>query len=50
MWQNNLIKFYLDHNVDKACELGDDLLENDNKNLNNNDLADLKFSLGVRFV
>ena len=26
MWQNNLLKFYLDYNVDQACDYGNDLL------------------------
>ena len=26
MWENNLMKFYLEYDVDKACDYGHDLL------------------------
>ena len=44
MWQNNLLKFYLDYNVDQACDYGNDLLNDLQDRLPELDLVDLKFS------
>jgi hypothetical protein len=44
MWQNNLLKFYLDYNVDQACDYGRDLLGELEERLSSGDLVDLKFS------
>ena len=47
MWKNNLFKFYIDFDVDKACDYGEELLHDYNQILPNHELTDLKFSLGV---
>ena len=41
MWQNNLLKFYLEYNVDQACDYGNDLLSELSDRLSSKDLADL---------
>ncbi len=50
LWQNNLLKFYLENDVDKACDYGSDLLHDLSQILPNEELADLKFTLGVRLL
>ena len=47
MWQNNLLKFYLEYNVDQACDYGQDLLSELSDRLSPKDLADLQFSLAT---
>lgn len=41
MWQNNLLKFYIEYDIDKACDLGSDLLADYQAVLNSQDLVDL---------
>ena len=50
MWQNNLLKFYIENDIDKACDYGSDLIHDYQEILPNNDLVDLKFSLAVSFL
>ena len=47
MWQNNLLKFYLEYNVDQACDYGNDLLSDLQERLPSQDLSDLYFSLAT---
>lgn len=47
MWQNNLLKFYLDYNVDQACDYGGELLSDIGDRLLPGDQVDLKFSLAT---
>jgi hypothetical protein len=47
MWQNNLLKFYLEYNVDQACDYGNDLLSDLQDRLPSQDLSDLLFSLAT---
>ena len=47
MWQNNLLKFYLEYNVDQACDYGSELLSDLNDRLLPHDLVDLQFSLAT---
>jgi len=47
MWQNNLLKFYLDYNVDQACDYGSELLSELDERLLPHDLVDLQFSLAT---
>eukprot|EP00347_Sterkiella_histriomuscorum_P004387 403360655 len=49
MWHNNLLKFYIDCDIDKACDYGSDLLSDYEQVLNNSDLTDLKFSLATSY-
>ena len=44
LWQNNLLKFYLDYNVDQACSYGQELLDDLEDKLPAPELVDLKFS------
>jgi hypothetical protein len=41
MWQNNLLKFYMEYNVDQACDYGNDLLSDLQERLSVQDLTDL---------
>lgn len=47
LWQNNLLKFYLEYNVDQACDYGNDLLSEFSDRLLPHDLVDLQFSLAT---
>ena len=47
MWQNNLLKFYLDYNVDQACDYGNELISDLQDRLPTNDMIDLQFSLAT---
>jgi hypothetical protein len=47
MWQNNMLKYYLEKDIDKACDYGEDLLTDFQDLLTLDDLLDLKFTLGV---
>lgn len=47
MWQNNMLKFYLENDVDKAVDYGSDLVGDLEGLLTKTDMVDLKFSLGV---
>jgi len=51
LWENNLLKFYLEADVDKACSYGQDLLGQPSikDGIGQGDLTDLYFSVGVRF-
>ena len=48
MWQNNMLKFYLENDVDKAVDYGSDLVGDLEGLLTKTDMVDLKFTLGVR--
>lgn len=47
MWYNNLLKFYLDQDIDKACDYGEDLINDIEEILPEKDKVDLKFTLAV---
>ncbi|CDW76305.1 UNKNOWN [Stylonychia lemnae] len=49
MWKNNLFKFYIDFDIDKACDYGQELLHDYNQILPNHEVVDLKFSLGTSY-
>jgi tetratricopeptide (TPR) repeat protein len=44
MWQNNLLKFYLEYNVDQACDYGNELVQELQERLPKQDMVDLYFS------
>jgi hypothetical protein len=46
-WQNNVLKFYLDNNIDKAIDYGNELLDQVGPILDAPELQDLQFSLGT---
>ena len=48
IWENNLMKFYMEYNVDKACDFGHDLLHDLQEILPAQEANDLKFSLAVK--
>ncbi len=47
MWQNNLLKFYMENDIEKAIEFAKDLIDDQGHILPQKDLCDLKFSLGT---
>jgi len=47
MWQNNLLKFYMEHDVRKAIAFAGELIEEQKHILSPNDRTDLKFSLAT---
>jgi hypothetical protein len=49
IWQNNLIKFYLAHDVDKAIDYATDILDDQGGILAKPDLSDLKFNLATAY-
>jgi len=49
IWQNNLIKFYLVHDVDKAIDYATDILDDQGGILAKPDLSDLKFNLATAY-
>ena len=50
MWQNNLLKFYLEHDIDKAITYGHELQEEGAQILPQTDQDDLKFSIATSFA
>jgi hypothetical protein len=50
MWQNNLLKFYLEHNVEKAIDYSRELLEDHGFAIEEKDRNDLKFSLSCAYL
>ena len=50
MWQNNLLKFYIEHDVPKAIEYARQLIEEVAHQLPANDRAELKFSLATSMI
>ena len=50
MWQNNLLKFYLEHNVEKAIDYSKELLDDYGQGLDEKDIVDLKFSLSTAYL
>ena len=50
MWQNNLLKFYLEHDMAKAIDLSRELLDDLGNILPAADVADLKFSLATAYA
>ena len=48
MWQNNLLKYYMEYDIDKACDYGEDLMTE--PGLSSKDSQDLKFSLAVSAI
>lgn len=47
MWQNNLLKFYLEHDLEKALDFGQDLLQDVAPLLAEPFVQDLKFTLAT---
>lgn len=50
MWQNNLLKFYLENDIDKAISYGKELKEEFGQILPKVDQDDLKFSLATSYA
>ena len=50
MWQNNLLKFYMEHDIDKAITFGGELSEEHGQILAKHDQDDLKFSLATSYA
>lgn len=50
MWQNNLLKFYLEHDIDKAIVYGTELTEEVSQILPQQAQDDLKFSLATSYA
>ena len=50
MWQNNLLKFYMEHDIDKAIGYGFDLTEEHGNILATGDQDDLKFSIATSYA
>lgn len=50
MWQNNLLKFYMEHDVLKAIDYSKELIDEIGNILPKNDLSDLKFSLATSYA
>lgn len=49
IWQNNLLKFYLTHNIDKAIDYSHEILDEAGPILQQHALADLKFNLATAY-
>ena len=47
MWQNNLLKFYMEHDIDKAVSYGRELTDEFAQILPQAEQDDLKFSLAT---
>ena len=50
MWQNNLLKFYMENDITKAIDYAKDLVDEHGSILGKSDLCDLKFSLGTSYA
>ena len=50
MWQNNLLKFYMENDIDKAIAYGKELSEDLGPILPQHDQDDLKFSLATSYA
>ena len=50
MWQNNLLKFYLENDIDKAISYGSELTEETGQILPQGDQDDLKFSIATAYA
>lgn len=50
MWQNNLLKFYMEYNIPKACDYSDELLDEVENILTPEDLGDLYFSAATSLI
>ena len=50
MWQNNLLKFYLEHDLVKAKDFSRELIDDLGNILPAADVADLKFSLATAYA
>lgn len=50
MWQNNLLKFYMEHDVMKAVNYGHELLDEVGEILPKAESSDLSFSLGTSYA
>ena len=50
MWQNNLLKFYMENDITKAIDYAKDLVDEHGQILGKNDLCDLRFSLGTSYA
>jgi hypothetical protein len=50
MWQNNLLKFYMEHNIIKAIDYSKELIDEVGNILPKSDLSDLKFSLATSYT
>jgi len=50
MWQNNLLKFYMEHDIGKAIDYSKELIDELGNILPKNDLSDLRFSLATSYA
>ena len=50
MWQNNLLKFYMEHDIDKAIRYGNELSDELGHILQEGDQDDLKFSIATSYA
>ena len=50
MWQNNLLKFYMEHDIAKAKDYSRELIHDLSPILPEPDVLDLKFSLGTAYA
>ena len=50
MWQNNLLKFYMEHDINKAISLCKEIMDDHGSILEPKDLCDLQFSLATSYV
>jgi hypothetical protein len=49
IWQNNLIKFYLTHDLDKAIDYSTEILDEQGQILSKDNLYELKFNLATAY-
>ena len=47
LWQTNLLRFYLQNDLEKAISLGEDIIEEQGISLDNDRLSDVKFNLAT---
>lgn len=50
MWQNNLLKWYMEHDINKAIDYCKELMEEHGDILPKKDLCDLQFSLATSYI
>jgi hypothetical protein len=50
VWQNNLLKFYMEHDINKAIDFSKELIEEHGEVLNKRDFSDLQFSLATSYL
>ena len=50
MWQNNLLKFYMENDIKKAIDYSKELIDEHGEILSSKDKCDLQFSLATSYV